>query len=102
MTCTPRKIYSKRVRGLDLNWQLRCLIQYGKGVNSFSFAPSDCFRLSSSHADALGLRKQSHDCVDGNGLGHGPALLAIPSNLPALIHDQRSRVCFVNTFPEAA
>src|SRR6266436_2115384 len=46
--------------------------------------------------------KQSNVWIDGDGLGNGPAVLALSSDLPSLVHNQRSRICSVNANPQAA
>src|SRR6266436_1748464 len=46
--------------------------------------------------------KQSNVWIDGDGLGYGPAVLALSSDLPSLVHDQRSRICSVYANPQAA
>ncbi len=80
----------------------RCLNPYEARLDSLSIGAPPCLRPSRGRADDVGLSKQSHGWIDGDGLGYGPAVLALSSDLPSLVHNQRSRICSVNANPQAA
>src|ERR1700679_1984942 len=80
----------------------RCLNLYEARLDSLSIGNAPCLWFSRGRADDMGLRKQSRGRIDGDGLGHRPALLALSGDTPPLVHNQCSCIWFFHSNSQAA